>query len=100
MRGSSAYEKINMAMNLLSIISLIVKYSYEQQWQGQYKPGDEEFIDLNSWVYFQLAIFILDCVVMFGCAISVSKQLISWLPQTFKLYTDLMLSMINLNQLM
>jgi hypothetical protein len=47
-----------------------------------------------------LVIFIIDVVVIFGCAISVSKQLISWLPFTFKLYTDLMLSMINLNQLM
>ena len=52
MKGASLYEKVNMLMNLMSLISLLGKIIYDINLQSFTKRVNTEksYIELNDWI--------------------------------------------------
>jgi len=82
--NSSIYEKTNMLMNFLSLISILLKVIYEQGFKATNFEVTSGFVDFNSWLRFFFICQLLHVFVASMSSISFMKQLISWIPNQFR----------------
>ena len=86
-------------MNFLSLVSLLLKLIYEQGFKRQDFDAFNGFVNFDSWLQFFFTTQLVDVFVVSMSSISFMKQLISWIPNQFRLFTDLLSAMVNKNQL-
>ena len=102
MKGSSSFEKVNMVMNLLSLANLALKFIYD--WYLDYLiggiKGQEQFVSMPQAALFLETLYYIDVVVMVLVAFSFIRQVITWFPTQFSLFTNLMTTYVNVELLL
>jgi len=102
MKGSSTFEKINMVMNLLSLLNLALKFIYDWYLDGLIAKihGQEQFVSIPQAAVFLETLYYIDVAVMVLVAFSFIRQVITWFPTQFSLITDLMTTYVNVELLL
>ena len=91
-----------MVQNFLSLINICNKAAYDNSFSKAQEGYNisSEFVDLNSFYAWQQVIIWADCLVIMCAGASFIRQLITWVPQQFQTFTDLIVQYVNLNQIL
>ena len=89
-------------LNLLSLLNLALKFIYDWYLDGliQKIDGQEQFVSIPQAAVFLETLYYIDVIVMVLVAFSFIRQVITWFPTQFSLFTDLMTTYVNVELLL
>jgi hypothetical protein len=93
MRGSSGLQQISIAMNIFSIISMILKWVYDSSHAINIIPSNhtsDKFHDFVVPIVFTKLIILFDCTIIQMASFSFLSILVYWLPDYFNTFSDLL----------